>query len=1284
MIKKKMIPGIIIFTILIIIIISIIYIYNKKNKENKDNLDKLQKCKQQQIQKVQQYNKNLQGSLNNKQLIIDNLEKQKKADKFKLYKSSYYSGEFQRTKLITSQSLESLAPDIKIGLGNKYSGTKTTQETLEEYIADQKADQKAAKAAENKTKMTEMTIGLLKALYEAFDDNFDTQSCLNLLKTVGMDALNVALACAGLGWICGPLNALVKDLTTNKPAQNPNLFIAQKLCEQLEYDMKNSDISTNLNAVQTQLINVNKFLQTTYPQVKYLDTQVLCPPNVPPNQYCLPASPPNNNKCDFVNQNNDVQKCYLYSNGIPPNAKQYDPSIVTPLLQSVPGYPTKRYYLQNILGALGTSGSATSPISNIVAGPIPNTASGYNSNASGLLDTLYSQTNKQPNQLSYMVNGYPLYIYIIIYTISYYQELALLDTSTDTQGGPYSNPYVSSNISKMYSTLNSLLSFPQTNKGFMTYIMNTFKCYYNQLTFNTHDNGCCNPSDRNTPLSCCSQWGKYNVCTGTWQCDKWTTLDDGFSTLNTVDPKSKRNWYQLISEKYNDNYYSASVLVSIQQNTKGDMKQPSPGDAQSNMTKYLAYFNEYLNFPFDTYLNFAKMAGYTPQTSINGGPSTPSTSTDLFTYMLTILYADNRVPITKPLPKISISFPSTQDASKGYPFGLDKPSYAEAYSAVQNFNPSPTLEDIDHYNTYGTPAYSIEPGASFNATMFNIPGDVKYGSYSTGTWICADGLADNIRSALLPGASPGLPGANPGKTDSATPNSRQTYCINTKTGKLSNLIPYNPNQNYGPSFPPAGKLARVWEINANNQLYRLQAINGHIGMNDGPFTNWNNSGGSSTWNFSLSDGTTGHLVFDSNSYITDGYISLFQPTTTPGQSTTPGPYTTPKGTARPWSTTPVPTTTYSPSKSGSITNFITNSPPPITYYDANMPVAAAGTNKLWIFTLGGTSYNLTLDSTGAYYLNNNKLSNLQNWNLTIVSTGTFSGIFGYNESLIFYNVGNNYSYTPVNYTTVTLFNPTNVPILVGPPSKPPAGSNKLWKTSVMNGQNKLPLTFSMDSNGNFMLISSVAPIVLNGSFVDNSFNYNGKIPAGGIVINPINISGSLIFDVNGNLISPSNISPYGPLIGLPVAGIISTSNSYNQWTFSVSVGGVANITVNYSLYQDTNGIFYIQNTTTPSSNFTFDNGLYKVLTDPSLNPIVNLNLGWNGNTMTFIDCTGANQGSIIWDSATNPAIIQGGRINNIMANRSPIGSGTGPINNTPVKSTQYTGNLNFSSCGDMF
>ena len=43
-----------------------------------------------------------------------------------------------------------------------------------------------------------------------------------------------------------------------------------------------------------------------------------------------------------------------------------------------------------------------------------------------------------------------------------------------------------------------------------------------------------------------------------------------------------------------------------------------------------------------------------------------------------------------------------------------------------------------------------------------------------------------------------------------------------------------------------------------------------------------------------------------------------------------------------------------------------------------MPVAAAGTNKLWIFTLGGTSYNLTLDSTGAYYLNNNKLSNIHN------------------------------------------------------------------------------------------------------------------------------------------------------------------------------------------------------------------------------------------------------------------------------------------------------------------
>jgi hypothetical protein len=1157
MINKKMIPGIIIFVILIVIIIVIIYNYNKKKKENKENSDKLQQCQQQCNSKLQQSNQQVQQcnsqlqqhkpQLKDSQLTISNLQKEIKANKFKLYKARYHSGEFQRTKLITLQLLESLAPDLKVGLGKGYTGKPLlggVQETLEEYIADQKADQKAGSAAKHKTEMTEMTIGVLKALYEAFDDNFDTQSCLNLLKTVGMDALNLVLATAGLGWLSGPLNALVKDITGKKQATQPNLFTADQLTKILNQLLANYDITKNLNAIQVQLNNVANFLQNDYPNVKK-NNQALCSPNVmPPSAtYCPPQSPPNSNKCDFVQQNNNLQGCFINSNiakGYP-----YDPSIVSSYKGSAVSGTTKRLYLTNFLGVQGSAGASTSPIFMLINGPILNAAS--NGNAASILDTLYTATSSiGGSQIQCMVSGYPLYIYIIIYTISYYQELALVDTNLPTTDKSYSNPYVSSNISKMYSTLNSLLSFPQTNKGFMSYIFNIFKCYYNQLTFNTNKNDCCGPIPANLPGHCCTHRDPNDGwCDEAKSCENYTSINDGFAMLNTVDPKSKRNWYQLISEKYNDNYYSPIETISIIQDDQNTIP-PSAGDAQSVMTKYLAYFNEYLNFPFDTYLNFAKMAGYTPQTTItiNGVTSTPTptTSSDLFTYMLTLLYADNRVPITKPLPKISITFPALQDASGGYPFGLDKPSYTEALAAVNNFNTTPTLKDIDRYNTYGTPAYSIEPGASFDATMFNIPGDINFGSYSSfglkgsnSLWVCDDGLADNIRSALLPGASPGYPGLSPGKTDSATPNSRQTYCINTKTGKLSNLQPYNPNQNYGPSSPAAGKI-RVWQINANNQLYRLQSTGGHISIDDAPVLNWNNSGGSSTWNFNKSDGTTFSLVFDSNSYIIDGNISLFQPTTTPGPSTTPGPYTPPIGTARPWSTTPGPTTT--PSKSGSITNL------PVKWYDANMPLTpAAGTFKQWQFSLGGISYNLTLDSTSTYSLNGTPLPNFQNWNLSIVSAGTFSGIFGYEESLIYYDIGTNYSYTPVNSNSITIG---------GLPATPPAGSTKSWTTS--DSGTKTPLTFSMDSNGNFILIlGGYAKITLTGSF-NMGFNYNGTIHAGGIFTPriDINISGSLFFDTNGNLVSPSYINsspqnseygPNGPL--LPVAGVINTTDTIN-------------------------------------------------------------------------------------------------------------------------------------------
>jgi len=416
MINKKMIPGIIIFVILIVIIIVIICNYNKKNKENKNNSDKLRQCQQQCSSKLQQSNQQVQQcnsqlqqhkpQLKDSQLTISNLQKEIKANKFKLDKARYHSGEFQRTKLITLQLLESLAPDLKVGLGKGYTGKPLlggVQETLEEYIADQKADKKAAKAAENKTKMTEMTIGLLKALYEGFSNSFDTQSCLNLLKTVGLDALNIALACADLGWLCGPINSLVKELSGKTSPPNPDLGIAKALYESLHSANANAVITTNIGAIQSELNQIASFLQGTYPTAKH-SVEALCPSTDTPYPYCVKDSQ-TATSCDFAQANTNLQKCFKNATGIN-SINQYDPSIVQPYSGDV---KTKRAYLTNIL-------SKNSPLFYMINGGIPS-ATGINGSSPAyvILDGLLSQTSTSigftaQQQLSFMVNGYPLYI----------------------------------------------------------------------------------------------------------------------------------------------------------------------------------------------------------------------------------------------------------------------------------------------------------------------------------------------------------------------------------------------------------------------------------------------------------------------------------------------------------------------------------------------------------------------------------------------------------------------------------------------------------------------------------------------------------------------------------------------------------------------------------------------------------------------------------------------------------------------------------------------------------
>ena len=81
--------------------------------------------------------------------------------------------------------------------------------------------------------------------------------------------------------------------------------------------------------------------------------------------------------------------------------------------------------------------------------------------------------------------------------------------------------------------------------------------------------------------------------------------------------------------------------------------------------------------------------------------------------------------------------------------------------------------------------------------------------------------------------------------------------------------------------------------------------------------------------------------------------------------------------------------------------------------------------------------------------------------------------------------------------------------------------------------------------------------------------------------------------------------------------------------------------------------------------------MYYVITDPSIAANINVNVGWNGNTLSFIEC-----------GPTNPTTIQESQMINIQASSYLIGHGS--INNTPIKYVPFTGNLIFLWCSTIF
>jgi hypothetical protein len=125
--------------------------------------------------------------------------------------------------------------------------------------------------------------------------------------------------------------------------------------------------------------------------------------------------------------------------------------------------------------------------------------------------------------------------------------------------------------------------------------------------------------------NCCPAPGCGGQCPNI-TCIHYNHLNDSCSFLSKQNEKSGKNFYQLMCAKYNyssDDYGPRSSFYP-------------PTDVITPITRYLVLFNEFMNFPLDTYLMYLKNCGY-HLVDLNNKNSV-MTSNDLFNCMVWEIY----------------------------------------------------------------------------------------------------------------------------------------------------------------------------------------------------------------------------------------------------------------------------------------------------------------------------------------------------------------------------------------------------------------------------------------------------------------------------------------------------------------------------------------------------------------------------------------------------------------------------------------------------------------------
>ena len=681
-------------------------------------------------------------------------------------------------------------------------------------------------------------------------DSNNPQTRMNSEKAIGLDLLSFGLGAAGLGFLTGPLSNLFGLTPQTPPAPDLAAVIAQAIADQAA----TSTINGFYTQQSTYFIAVNTFIQN-YTQTK-VDTKILCPPS----GTCYTEGSGSNIHCDESKQNQIAMACMKSLNTQDPSVL-YDPTILNRVnpnhfnskLISDPD-TIKRLYLKSLL---------TDPTKSLCA-LVTNVTSSGAANGVGIpgMMAILTISLASKYQLGFATGILPQFLICISYTISYYHELSLLDTG-DINGGanaPYRNAWLSDAIGDTTQIYNkdgtntfNTQAFPQTKglllslqticKQFQQYIDLLFTSYFNQLQVTTpqpRDNGCC-------PGCCqtCYPTPIAPICNCTTNCSQWTIWriidpagQNGIIPSDSTAPNNSKNWYGAIkSRNPNYNFYSPDT---------GEVTVDNVWNDGTALYIYMVCFREFLNFPYNHFLDYCKMAGYTIPAGISGDQLFFNKMNDLFPTKNGNAYANPQqfgVParsatsfdLNNPNPTTPIQY----DLSGGYPFGLKAPSYRDAIqkwltpNAVVLKTSSSLLDDTYAFNNYCSPVIRVHPFEFIDGTIFNIPGDDA--SQKWGNVICDINPKASAVSCLKGGYYPG-------DSSGVIPNSRTAFCVDISGSASGSGSGYSvktyPLSRHDPPPMPTVPPSVILQYTGTPVTYTIPA-----GINSVTFYSWGAGGG---------------------------------------------------------------------------------------------------------------------------------------------------------------------------------------------------------------------------------------------------------------------------------------------------------------------------------------------------------------------------------------------------------------------------------------------------------